>query len=86
LALTKPPSLTGEGNASHSTVRYIPAIIGFLGYDPQLLADSIPELLATARRRLGLPERKMATMLGVDPATLIGWEAGGISQPGGAWM
>jgi DNA-binding transcriptional regulator YiaG len=31
---------------------------------------------ATARKTLGLSQRKMAGRLGVDPATLMGWEAG----------
>jgi transcriptional regulator with XRE-family HTH domain len=65
-----------EGNASHPAIRYRPAIIAFLGYDPQPDAESLPERLATARRRLGLSQRKMASKLGVDPATLVGWEAG----------
>jgi len=57
-------------------VRYMPAIIQFLGYNPLPTASSLPERLATARRALGLSQRKMAVKLGVDPATLMGWEAG----------
>jgi len=65
-----------EVNATVPEVRYIPAIIRFLGYDPLPPADSIPGRLAAARRRLGLSKRKMAEKLGVDPATLMGWEIG----------
>lgn len=65
-----------EVNATVPEVRYIPAIIRFLDYDPQPATESIPESLAAARRRLGLSQRKMAAKLGVDPATLMGWEAG----------
>jgi DNA-binding transcriptional regulator YiaG len=54
----------------------MPAIIRFLGYDPLPPAYSPPERLATARKALGLSQRKMAAKLGVDPATLMGWEAG----------
>ena len=54
----------------------MPAIIQFLGYNPLPTASSLPERLATARRALGLSQRKMAVKLGVDPATLMGWEAG----------
>jgi len=54
----------------------MPAIIQFLGYNPLPAASSLPERLATARRALGLSQRKMAGKLGVDPATLMGWEAG----------
>jgi DNA-binding transcriptional regulator YiaG len=65
-----------EVNATVPEVRYMPAIIRFLGYDPLLPAVSLPERLATVRRGLGLSQRKMSAKLGVDPATLMGWEAG----------
>lgn len=65
-----------EGNATIPEVRYLPAIIQFLGYNPLPAASSLAERLATARRALGLSQRKMARELGVDPATLMGWEAG----------
>ena len=54
----------------------MPAIIQFLGYNPILAAISLPERLAAERRRLGLSQRKMAAKLGVDAATVMGWEAG----------
>ena len=65
-----------ERNATVPAVRNIPAIIRFLGHDPQSPAISLPERLAAARRTLGLSQRKMAEKLGVDPTTLMGWEAG----------
>jgi len=65
-----------EDNATVPEVRYIPAIIQFLGYNPLPAAITLPERLASARRALGLSQRKMAARLGVDPATLMGWEAG----------
>ena len=65
-----------ESNATVPEIRYIPAIIRFLGYDPLPVANSLREHLATARMTLGLSQRKMAERLGVDPATLMGWEAG----------
>lgn len=65
-----------EGNASEPAVRCIPAIIKFLGYAPASSASSFPEQLVAARRALGLSQRKLASRLGVDPATVQGWEAG----------
>lgn len=65
-----------ERNATVPAIRYIPAIIQFLGYDPLPPPDSFFERLAAARKALGLSQRKMAEKLGVDPATLQGWEAG----------
>ncbi len=70
-------TITGwELNATVPEVRYMPAIIQFLGYDPLPAATTLPERLASARKALGLSQRKMAAKLGVDPATLMGWEAG----------
>jgi transcriptional regulator with XRE-family HTH domain len=65
-----------EGNATVPEVRYVPAIVQFLGYNPLPASGSIPERLATARKALGLSQRKMAGKLGVDPSTLMAWEAG----------
>jgi transcriptional regulator with XRE-family HTH domain len=65
-----------ERNATVPAIRYIPAIIRFLGYDPLPPANSLFERLAAARRALGLSQRKMAKKLGVDPATIQNWEAG----------
>ena len=70
-------TITGwEGNATVPEVRYMPAIIQFLGYNPIPDASSLPKRLATARMALGLSQRKMAKKLGVDPSTLMGWEVG----------
>jgi len=65
-----------ERNATIPAVRYIPAIGQFLGYDPEPISNLLPERLAAARRALGLSQRKMAGMLGIDPGTLQGWETG----------
>jgi len=65
-----------EVNATVPEVRFMPAIIQFLGYNPIPAANSLADRLAAARRALGLSQRKMAGKLGVDPATLMGWEAG----------
>jgi transcriptional regulator with XRE-family HTH domain len=54
----------------------MPAIIQFLGYNPLPVGDGLPERLVAERKALGLSQRKMAAKLGVDPATLMGWEAG----------
>lgn len=71
-----------ERNATAPAVRHIPAIIRFLGYDPLPPPNAYPERLATARRALGLSQRKMAERLGLDPATIKNWETGR-HQPSG---
>jgi len=65
-----------ELNATVPAIRNIPAIIQFLGYDPFPPANSFTERIAATRKTLGLSQGKMAQKLGIDPATLQGWEAG----------
>jgi DNA-binding transcriptional regulator YiaG len=65
-----------ERNASAPVIRYIPAIVQFLGYNPTPPPSSLPERLVSARKELGLTQRKMAARWGVDPGTLRDWEAG----------
>jgi transcriptional regulator with XRE-family HTH domain len=65
-----------ERNASSPVIRYIPAIVRFLGYDPLPPAHSLPERLTASRREFGLTQRQMAERMGVDPGTWRDWEAG----------
>jgi transcriptional regulator with XRE-family HTH domain len=65
-----------ERNESTPVVRYLPAIVRFLGYDPLPPAESLPERLRSSRRKLGLTQQEMAERLGVDPCTLRDWENG----------
>ena len=65
-----------EGNASTPAIRYVPAILEFLGYDPCPPGYTLAERLATVRKVQGLSQRKLAEKLGVDPGTLQSWEAG----------
>lgn len=65
-----------ERNESRPAVNYMPAIIGFLGYNPAPQAGSFSERVQTVRRRQGLNQREFARVLGVDPATIRDWERG----------
>lgn len=65
-----------ERNATAPLIRYMPAIVRFLGYDPMPPGSSLPERLIAARRERGLTQRQMAERLGVDPGTLQDWENG----------
>jgi transcriptional regulator with XRE-family HTH domain len=65
-----------ECNATAPAIRYIPAILSFLDYDPFPPAQTLPERLATVRKALGLSQRNLALSLGVDSGTLQSWEAG----------
>jgi transcriptional regulator with XRE-family HTH domain len=65
-----------EGNESTPVVRFIPAIQRFLGYNPLPRAVSLGTRLRAARMSLGLSQRRLASQLGLDPATIREWEAG----------
>jgi len=65
-----------ESNTATPELRYMPAIICFLGYDPQPEANGWGERLVRRRTSLGLSQRAAAQHLGIDPATLARWERG----------
>ena len=65
-----------EGQRIQPEIRFIARIIKFLGYDPFPEPESFPEKLKTYRLRLGLSQRRLAAKLGIDPATIAGWEEG----------
>ena len=52
----------------------MPAIIGFLGYDPDPKPKNLPEFIAYARRRLGFTQDDLAGTLGVNALTVSNWE------------
>jgi len=65
-----------ESNASLPAIRYIPAVLRFLGYNPLPSGQTLIERLAATRKVLGLSQRELALANGVDEATWRGWEAG----------
>ncbi len=52
------------------------ALIHFLGYDPIPTTEDIPSRVKTIRRRLGISQKELASILEVDPATVQKWEDG----------
>jgi site-specific DNA recombinase len=65
-----------EANTASPEIRYMPAIIEFLGYNPLPEANGWGERLARQRTSLGLPQKDAARKIGVDPSTLARWERG----------
>uniref|UniRef100_UPI0025E41CE7 helix-turn-helix domain-containing protein n=1 Tax=Phenylobacterium sp. TaxID=1871053 RepID=UPI0025E41CE7 len=53
-----------------------PAIIGYLGYEPWPLSDTLAQALLAERRRRGIEIRKAAALVGVDQGTWRRWERG----------
>ena len=55
-------------------IRYIPAIIGFLGYIPFEIGDSLSEKLRAYRKIRGLSRKRASLEIGVDEGTWWKWE------------
>jgi DNA-binding XRE family transcriptional regulator len=74
---------TWERNAANPQVRYMPAIIEFLGYNPLPDANTLAERLVHQRSTLGFSQKDVAQRLGVDASTLAQREQGK-KEPTGA--
>lgn len=62
-------------NHRKPSFRYIRAIIGFLGYTPDLMeAGNLGEKIVLYRRLQGISQKGLARQLGVDPGTIGRWE------------
>jgi transcriptional regulator with XRE-family HTH domain len=61
-------------------IRFLPAVIRFLGYDPSPAPVSLPDRIRAARRRQGISQRELARRLGLDPVTVWAWEAGRVQR------
>jgi len=68
--------LNWETNRVEPLARMMPRVVRFLGYQPWAPPGSLTTWLRTARRALGLTQRDLGQLLGVDPATVPSWEAG----------
>jgi predicted transcriptional regulator len=65
-----------EANTSNPEIRYMPAIIHFLGYNPLPAADGWSAQLVRQRTTLGLSQKESGGRIGVDTGTLAKWEQG----------
>ena len=65
-----------ELNRSEPKIQYLPKVIDFLEYVPFSPGESFPERLKAYRMVKGLTQRQLARELGVDPTTVMKWEAG----------
>jgi transcriptional regulator with XRE-family HTH domain len=74
-----------ESNAARPDIRYMPAIIRFLGYDPLPEPQNCGERLVWRRTSLGLSQKAAAKQLGVDSGTLARWERGE-REPTGSFL
>ena len=65
-----------ENNITQPSIHWIPKIIDFLGYAPYSPAKSLGERLSNHRKHLGLPQKQLAMIMGVDPSSVRDWECG----------
>ncbi len=68
--------LNWERGHTDAPFQCIPAILGFLGYDPFPVASGLPEHMLSKRRVMGWSIAKAARHLGVDEGTWAAWERG----------
>ena len=76
LGVDKTSVFNWEANTAVPEIRYMPAIIRFLGYNPLPAASTLAEQLVRQRTSMGLSQKESAERLGVDPSTLAKWEQG----------
>ena len=83
IEVTADTILNWETNACPPSIRYMPGIIAFLGYDPYPPPQTLGEQIVARRRWLGLSRKRLAKKLGVDEGALARWEKG-VSRPTGS--
>jgi len=77
--------LNWEKGKTAPMTRSLPRIISFLGYDPFPAPRTLGERVVAARRRLGIPRKKLARDLRVDEGALKRWEEDR-ALPGGSCL
>jgi DNA-binding transcriptional regulator YiaG len=70
-----------ERGVTSPTIRHIPKILEFLGYNPEPQPESQADRIVYARRQLGLAQEQLAQMLAIDLVTLYRWENGLAATP-----
>jgi len=68
--------LNWEKGRTEPRLRFLPAILAFLGEDPRPMPPTFGERLRRAREAKGLSIARLARQLEVDPTTVWSWEKG----------
>jgi len=85
IGVCEPSVFNWERNASNPEIRYTPAIIRFLGYNPLPPANCWAERLVQCRTAMGFSQKEAAHRIGVGPSTLAKWERAE-REPAGAFL
>lgn len=65
-----------ENNQTQPELKWMPALIQFLGYNPLREPETSGERLVAFRTVRGWSQKRLAAELRVDPTTLSRWELG----------
>jgi len=65
-----------ERGVEQPMIRHLPAVIAFLGFDPQPEPNDIPKRIAYARRRIGWTQEQLGKSLKTDAAAVRRFETG----------
>ena len=65
-----------ENQQAEPELKWMPAILAFLEYDPQPAGQTTGERLVRFRKARGWSQKRLASALHVDPTTLSRWELG----------
>ena len=68
--------LNWEKGHTEPPIKSIPAIVGFLGYDPFPQPKTLAQHLLAKRRVMGWSIQEAARVIGVDPGSWSNWERG----------
>jgi hypothetical protein len=72
-----------ENNRGEPELRYMPAILASLEYNPLPAPTTIADGLISARTAAGVSQKEAARQIGVDQGTLARWERGERAPKGG---
>jgi DNA-binding XRE family transcriptional regulator len=72
----EPSIFNWEPNKGTPEIRFMPAIIRVLGYNPLREANSLADHLVRHRTTRGMSREEAAAEIGVDAGTLARWERG----------
>ena len=76
IGCSKASLLNWEKGRAEPEVRFLPAILAVIGYDPRPAAKTFAEEVRREREGRGLSQEAFARLIGVDPSTVAGWEHG----------
>ncbi|MHB0997768.1 MAG: helix-turn-helix transcriptional regulator [Armatimonadota bacterium] len=78
LGVTECSIYNWENNRTHPHIKFMPAIIKFLGYLPyaNISNMSLGEKIVVYRQSQSLSQEDLARKFGIDPATVARWEKG----------